>query len=407
MTALSKLTEPERAKVFERYPHKLDELKRAKQTLSIKLNGMLQASIFALSDQAEKVRAYQAADPHGVAPPAEIAKLTALQDQRDFFGAMDPLVTGDWLQGKGNLDPLSRHPIFDAKAVRAFRSQLQTLEVKAHRLGAARQSIADERLALMERNTTRAKAKDAAARRDKEAQTFLEQQFTTFLSGGMDVLDAQQQAAEETAKRFPNASYNINDLRDPRQRGRVTLQLGSADVSRNLKEIETAQNLLDYVGDLTDLIEQNPAIVGRGAQFGAAVAGAGQQLRAIVGADPQGAKFLNTKTRDNAEAFYEVLVYLTAKTMDPTGALDLKVVQHAREVIGDLDSLTTGPQQMLNKLQTIKMTAERNLRRARTRVKGGVGTYLDEGLDKAPPAPKPVGEMTLEELMGVISGGTP
>lgn len=208
----------------------------------------------------------------------------------------------------------------------------------------------------------------------------------------------------QVAKRYSVKPDDIlPGLADPAKKGKleVGIRLGQEDVSRNLKQIESAQGVIDYTNDLRDLIKSNPAIVGKGAQFGTAIAGAGQQLRAIAQLDPQAAKFLNTKTRDNAESLYEILVYLQARSMDPTGVLDVKVVQHARDVLGDMSSLTTGPSQMMNKLDVVTSNAERNLRRSRRLLKGGAATALTDDAVAA----KPVGEMTEEELLRAILQG--
>lgn len=192
-------------------------------------------------------------------------------------------------------------------------------------------------------------------------------------------------------------------LTDPAKKGKleVGIRLGQEDVSRNLKMIESAQGVIDYTNDLRDLIKSSPAIVGKSAQFGTAIAGAGQQLRAIAQLDPQAAKFLNTKTRDSAESLYEILVYLQARSMDPVGVLDIKVVQHARDVLGDMNAFTTGPAQMQNKLDVVTSNAERNLRRARRTLTGGVQASLTD----EPVANKAVGEMSEEELLRAILQG--
>lgn len=195
-------------------------------------------------------------------------------------------------------------------------------------------------------------------------------------------------------------------LSDPAKKGKleVGIRLGQEDVSRNLKMIESAQGVIDYTKDLRDLIHANPAIVGKGAQFGTALAGAGQQLRAIAKLDPLGARFLNTKTRDSAESLYEILVYLQARSMDPTGTLDVQVVKHARKTLGDLSALTTGPSQILNKLDVVTGDAERHVRRARRLLKGGAESALTD----EPTSSKTVGEMTEEELLRrILQGAQP
>jgi hypothetical protein len=195
----------------------------------------------------------------------------------------------------------------------------------------------------------------------------------------------------------------LSGLSDPSKKGKLQVglvKMGQEDLSRQFKSIEAAQGVLDYAADLRERIQKNPAIIGRGAQLGTALAGAGQQLRAIARMDPVGAKFLNTKPRDEAEAFHETLVYLQARSMDASGALDLKVVENARKVIGDLSTFTTGPQQILNKLQVVQANAERTIRRARQRLKGGPESYHTD-----PAGDKKVSEMSDEELLQTILGG--
>lgn len=196
----------------------------------------------------------------------------------------------------------------------------------------------------------------------------------------------------------------MHGLSDPEKKGKLEVgivKMGQEDMSRQFKTIESAQHALDYISDFRDVIKENPSIVGRPAQLGAAMAGAGQQLRALVSKDPAAAKFLNTKPRDNAEALYEMLVYAQARTMDSSGPLDLKVVENARKVIGDLNSFTTGPQQMLNKLDTIERQASKSMRSARQRLSGGVESYQKDGAASE----KPFNQMTDDELMKEILGG--
>lgn len=192
-------------------------------------------------------------------------------------------------------------------------------------------------------------------------------------------------------------------LADPAKKGKldVGIKLGQEDVSRNLKAIDSAQGVVDFTHELRERIEKNPAIVGAGAKIGTALAGSGQQLRAIAGLDPSAAKFLNTKTRDEAESFYEIMVYLQARSMDPSGVLDIKVVENARKVLGDINSFTAGPKQLLNKLGVVQANAERNIRRARRTLKGGVASALTD----APDPEKQLGQMSEQELMQMILQG--
>ena len=98
---------------------------------------------------------------------------------------------------------------------------------------------------------------------------------------------------------------------------------------------------------------------------------------------------------------------MQAKSMDPSGALDLKVIQHARDVVGNMSGWATGPEQVMNKLRLVKENAARNLRRARGHVRGamqdgGLNSYLGDEPQGSPapkPAPKSVGDMSLEETM--------
>jgi len=262
--------------------------------------------------------------------------------------------------------------------------------------------VANQRLALAQ---TMRDDKMAAAELKKNegfGLQFAQQTYLEHLQAGDDDVTAGVKAAKATAEKFPNVPVDLTKLENPNKKGKlgVEIKMGQEDMSRQFKTLESSQNTIDYVSDLADRIRANPKIVGGAAQLGTAVAGAGQQLRAIAGADPQAAKFLNTKPRDEAEAFYEVLVYTQAKSMDQ-GALDTKAVKNAREVLGDMNSWTTGPQQMLNKLDIVRANAERSMRRARARLKGGAQSYLQDDT----PANKPVSEMNEQELMKAIMGG--
>jgi hypothetical protein len=300
----------------------------------------------------------------------------------------------DWLQ--------NRESFFDPEKYKQVLTEEQNLRIAQGKPRAALASVADERMkfaALMRDD------KLAAAELKKNEALGLQrgqEVYLTQLQAGDDDVTAAVKAAQVVRKEFPGVPVDLTKFENPNKKGKldVGIKLGQEDQSRNFKAIEAAQNVLDYVTDLREKIQANPAIVGRGAQLSTAFAGAGQQLRAIVGADPSASKFLNTKPRDEAEALYEILVYMQAKTMDPTGALDTKVVAHAREVVGDINTFTTGPQQVLNKLDTAERSANRSMRRARQRLKGGAQGYLADDTPN-----KPVSEMSEAELLKIIGGG--
>lgn len=239
----------------------------------------------------------------------------------------------------------------------------------------------------------------------EQSQHVGQDQYLKFLADGDDPKLAARKAAA-VAKEETGVLPDSSKFSDPGKKGKLEvgiMKMGQEDLTRQFKTIEGAEMALGYIDELREVVRTNPAIVGRAAQFGTAIAGAGQQLRALVSRDPSASKFLNTKPRDNAEALYEVLVYAQAKAMDPTGALDLKVVQNARETIGSLDGFSTGPQQMLNKLDQIERMASRNIRRARRRLSGGVQSFLQD--EPYASGGKPLSEMTEEELMQQIVGG--
>jgi len=306
--------------------------------------------------------------------------LRARQAQYDFYSELSDLKAG---RGKA----------LDTGKYEAFVQAQRDVEESAKITQKGLSRLSDERLAFMEQ---RADTKDL----NDKAQKFGNLEFQRGLAEGMDANAAAIQAAERTQAKF-RVLPDTMKFEDPTKKGKlgVEIKMGQEDVSRQLKSIEAGQGVLDFTQDLRERIEANPKIIGAGAQLGTALAGAGQQLRAIAGMDPQGAKYLNTKTRDEAESFYEILVYLQARSMDASGPLDLKVVENARKVIGPIDSFTTGPQQILNKLKVVQTNAERNIRRARSHIQGGVKSYMAD-------PDKPVGQMTEEELLQSILQGT-
>jgi hypothetical protein len=233
--------------------------------------------------------------------------------------------------------------------------------------------------------------------KEKLATNYAQEKFLEYLEGGMSDNQAGLIAMKDASKKYPGVAIDSKDMKNLNKVGKqeIGIKMGQEDVSRNMKAIESAQHVIDYAHELKDRIEKNPSIIGKGANFATALAGSLQQLRAVAGSDPAGTKFLNTQTRDEAEAFYEILVYLQARSMDPSGALDLKVVEHARKVLGDMNSITTGPAQMLNKLSTVTGAAEKNIRSARRNLQLGVKAYMEDDNRKA-------SELTAEELMRAL-----
>lgn len=285
---------------------------------------------------------------------------------------------------------------YDREKWRGLRKAEQDLKILQGKAGKQISEIADQRTALM-------REKFDQKTQSGLAESSLQEQYINNLNSGMDDNQALGAAIKKVKQTYPGVPFDSTKILNPAKKGRldVGIKMGQAEVDRNLKQIDSAQSVIDLVGDLADTIRANPSVVGKGAQVARAFAGAGQQLRALVGLDPGAAKFLNTKVRDDAEAMQEILVYLQAKSMDPSGALDIKVVQHARDVVGDLSGWTTGPQQILNKLDFVRNNADRNMRRARKNLKGGVPGMLEDSR----PAKKPVSDMSLEETLSELLSG--
>lgn len=330
---------------------------------------------------------------------AQLKNGTAPQELVDEASAYENVLKArqtqlEWLK--------DRSSFYDPDKYKAVLASEQNLRAMQGRPKAVMEDIAKQRMDLANQlrddkllGVEFQKKKDLGLQRAQEV--YLQQ-----LNAGKNDLEAGVAAAQAVRKEFPGVPVDLTKLENPAKKGKldVGIKMGQDDVSRQFKTIEAAQGVVDYVADLRERIQKNPAIIGRGAQLSTALAGAAQQLRAIVKNDPSAAKHLNTQTRDEAEAFYETLVYMQARAMDASGPLDLKVVENARKVIGNLDSFTTGPQQILNKLQVIQGNAERGIRNARRRLKGGVEAYTEPV-----PAEKKVGDMTEEELLRTILEG--
>lgn len=276
----------------------------------------------------------------------------------------------------------------------------QNVQVLNGRAGKQLSDIADQRTQIM-------REKLDNKQQTGLAESALQESFINHLNDGMDDNQALGQAIKAVRKQYPNVPFDATKVLNPNKKGRsqIEIKMPNDVLGQNLKAIDAAQSTIDYADEIMERIQKNPSIVGKGASLASSFAGAGQQLRALVGMDPAAAKFLNTKTRDDAESFQELLVYMQAKSMDPSGALDIKVVQHARDVVGNLSGWATGPEQVMNKLRTVKDNAQRNLRRARGHVRGamddgGLKSYLGDTQDAGrEPARKAVGEMSEAEVM--------
>lgn len=342
-----------------------------------------------LAVREQALRADQEASPTGQARPELVEEVQAYKTTLRARQAEQ-----DWLKDTASF--------YDPEKYKRVLTEEQNLRVAQGKPKAVLQSVANERLELANLLRNDKLAENELKKSEKAGLQLGQEEFLKHLQAGDDDVTAAVKAAGTVRERFPGVPVDLTKFENPSKKGKmeVGLKLGQEDQSRNYKAIEAAQGVLDYVGDLRERIQANPAIVGKGAQLGTAFAGAGQQLRAIAGMDPGASKFLNTKPRDEAEALHELLVYLQAKTMDPTGALDIKVVQHARDVVGDLSSFTTGSQQVLNKLDVASRAAERSMRRARQRLSGGPGAYLTDDTPN-----KPVSQMSEQELLKIIGGG--
>jgi len=306
--------------------------------------------------------------------------VNARQSEYDFFADLSDMKMG---RGKG----------LDKAKYEAFVQAQRDLEESAKVSQKGLKTLGDERLAFMETKADKKELQDTA-------QNFGNVEFLRAVQSGMDPTSAAIAGVEAAHKKY-GVMPDSAKFADPSKKGQQTIQIkmGQEDFSRQFKAIESAQGVLDFTKDLSDRIKANPRIVGPGAQLSTAVAGSTQQLRALLNMDPSAAQFLNTKTRDEAESFHELLVYLQAKSMDPVGAMNKETIVDARKVIGDLSSFSTGPQQLLNKLDVVGINAERNIRRGRSHIQGGVKSYMTD-------PKKPVGEMTEEELMRSILQGT-
>jgi hypothetical protein len=316
-----------------------------------------------------------------------------LAEELTGYGAVERarLIQQDWLE-----DPFNKQKWLNLKKAE------QDIRILNGATGKKISEVADARLGLMQQKFDQATA-------IKAAESTLQEKYIQYVNEKMDDAQALGLAIKDTRKLHPGVPFDATKVENPNKKGKteVSLKMGQSEVDRNLKLIDSSQGVIDFAHELRDRIQANPSIVGRAGQAGAAFAGSAQQLRALAGLDPGASQFLNTKTRDEAEAFQELLVYMQARSMDPSGPLDLKVVENARKVVGDLNTLTTGPQQILNKLDVTVTNAERNIRRARRNLRGGgsVAPYLGETPQEVP-AEKPLTEMSDEELMQTILRGT-
>lgn len=386
---LQGMSEEARAAYLQLYP----EVGKTLTNLQFLQSGQAHNNVMGLERdlavREQALRADQEASPTGQARPELVEEVQAYKTTLRARQAEQ-----DWLKDTTSF--------YDPEKYKRVLTEEQNLRVAQGKPKAVLQSVANERLELANLLRNDKLAENELKKNEKAGLQLGQEEFLKHLKAGDDDVTAAVKAAQAVREQYPGVPVDLTKLENPAKKGKldVGLKLGQEDQSRNYKAIEAAQGVLDYVGDLRERIQANPAIVGKGAQLGTAFAGAGQQLRAIAGMDPGASKFLNTKPRDEAEALHELLVYLQAKTMDPTGALDIKVVQHARDVVGDLSSFTTGAQQVLNKLDVASRAAERSMRRARQRLSGGPGAYLTDDTPN-----KPVSQMSEQDLLKIIGGG--
>ena len=216
-----------------------------------------------------------------------------------------------------------------------------------------------------------------------------------------------QQLAEVSRKYNVAPADVIAKLSDPSRKGKLdlTATFGREDQSRQYKIIEAAQSADMFIGKMQAAIKKNPRIIGPFAQLGTAFSGAVDQWRNIIKKDADVLDNFNTKTRDELEALNEMLVYKVARTMDQSGALDIKVVQHARETVGDINSWTTGPNQILNKLENVRARGRDEMALAQRRLKLGAKAYLGED-GGGEPQGSPLGSSLLKELRRIEEGAT-
>lgn len=387
LAKLQNLSETQRAAYLKLYP----EVEKAMANVQVGAQGVT-GTIAQLQTelQARQQAIEQAQLKYGTAPQELVDEAAAYETVLKARQAQ-----GEWLKDRTNF--------YDPAKYKAVLAAEQNLRAAQGRPKAAMEDIAKQRLELSQQLRDDKLGKDEFEKRKGLGLQRAQEVYLQRLKAGDDDLTAGVAAAQAVRDEFPGVPVDLTKLENPQKKGKldVGIKMGQDDVSRQFKTIEASQGVIDYVADLRERIQKNPAIVGRGAQLSTALAGAAQQFRAIVRSDPSASKFLNTKTRDEAEAFYETLVYLQARSMDASGPLDLKVVENARTVIGPLDSFTTGPQQVLNKLQVIQGNAERAMRHARRRLKGGVEAYTE------PPAEdRKVSDMSDEELLRTVLGGT-
>jgi len=374
------LSEPQREAYLKLYPD-VAKTMAGVQVGAQSVNGTVEQLQTELQTRQQAIEQVQLRN--GTAPQELVDEATAYENVLKARQAQS-----EWLK--------DRTSFYDPAKYKAVLAAEQNLRAAQGRPKAVMEDIARQRMDLASQlrddkllTAEFQKKKDLGLQRAQEV-------YLQELNAGKNDLEAGVVAAQTIREEFPGVPVDLTKLENPAKKGKldVGIKMGQDDVTRQFKTIEAAQGVIDYVADLRERIQKNPAIIGRGAQLSTALAGAAQQLRAIVRNDPSAAKHLNTQTRDEAEAFYETLVYMQARAMDASGPLDLKVVENARKVIGNLDSFTTGPQQILNKLQVIQSNAERGMRHARRRLKGGVEAYTEPA-----PADKKVSDMTLEELL--------
>lgn len=314
--------------------------------------------------------------------------ITANQDLSD--GYMEFVKWGD-------------HPL-NSEALGAARRAQRTIEARKKELDTLNQSTSAKRAEIasdaLTRNLDNDERKRLAEQSIKKASTAALKRF------GYTPTSSQ---LAEVASEF---QVNPKDIivGDPAKAhtqkveiSNVTGPLGGHDEEVQHKAISAGEDVIRYTDRMAALIEKNPKIIGGGASIGTSVAGLVQQMRAATGlspvgmlgelsrADPDGAKFINTKTRDQLVALNELMVYKMAKTLDQSGALDINVVKHARESLGDVSSWFTGPQQVVNRLRESSDVARETIFIARRRLLEGKKSYLTDS--------------SIPVIPGVVGGG--
>jgi hypothetical protein len=248
---------------------------------------------------------------------------------------------------------------FDPKALVATKKGLAGLKLEAGLRGKKSQEINDQRNSFAQEKFDRQTQAQLAT-------TMVEEQFLTNIKAGMGDNEAALKAIQETGKRYPGIPIDTSKIQNLEKKGKLELGITTGTRQDAEKRIINYNMVQGTIGQLRQVVEENPTAVGAVGNMKRFLGGIAQQTFDAARSsfsrdkniDPNARgrieqMLANTDPEDEIQSLTIGLTYNIARELSGTGALSNQDLDAAEKMVGGLKN-SSGSRQFLNHLKVIE-----------------------------------------------------